>query len=370
MNAMANRTGGPHRYRPVGGWRRQTAALGYSPRSTGCPAVERAIEGLYRGQNEESFWALMSALNYATELETRVLVPVQATASAHGVPAPWVEHPIPDAKAASVPLWTLHGDKGQTWLPLFTSDRAALASRTTSNCPMVEKTLQAAMELALESKEIDGVVLNPWGHSATLDSSLLNGLLRAQRSDDDAPGQIELEAGRTAARIGDWTTAAKQYQAAADAGRGEALTLLGECCYWGRGVRRSRSEARRLWTLSADAGEVLSMVALGDDCARTGNMGKALVYYRRAQQHAQLQPDIEYTPRICLRIAQNETRYLSGKQLRAAAMAAEAAQGFRVLQAEGDPDAALWLAEAEALATELAGGAEALTDYENSLQLD
>ena len=39
--------------------------------------VEQAIERLYHGQNEESFWALMGALNYALELETHVLVPLQ-----------------------------------------------------------------------------------------------------------------------------------------------------------------------------------------------------------------------------------------------------------------------------------------------------
>ena len=46
----------------------------YSPRGTGCPAIEQAVQGLYKGQNEESFWSLMSALNYALELETHVPV--------------------------------------------------------------------------------------------------------------------------------------------------------------------------------------------------------------------------------------------------------------------------------------------------------
>lgn len=50
----------------------------YGPLGTGCPAIERAVAALYKGQNEESFWALMNAINYALELDTRVLVPLEA----------------------------------------------------------------------------------------------------------------------------------------------------------------------------------------------------------------------------------------------------------------------------------------------------
>ena len=44
---------------------------------------------------------------------------------------------------------------------------------------MADYTLQDAMELALSTEGIDGVVLDPWSHSATLDGALLNGLLHA-----------------------------------------------------------------------------------------------------------------------------------------------------------------------------------------------
>ena len=40
-------------------------------------------------------------------------------------------------------------------------------------------------------------------------------------------------------------------------------------------------------------------------------------------------PDIEYTPQVCLRVAQTETRYTSRKK--ALALAAEARQGFALL---------------------------------------
>ena len=113
-------------------------------------AIEQAVQGLYKGQNEESFWTLMSALNYALELETHVLVPLQTALSAQGAPAPWMEHPIPAEKADGLALWTLRNDKGRCWLPLFTSVAAAGADRSTGSRPMADRTLEQAMQLALE----------------------------------------------------------------------------------------------------------------------------------------------------------------------------------------------------------------------------
>lgn len=90
---------------------------------------------------------------------------------------------------------------------------------------------------------------------------------------------------------------------------------------------------------------------LGDDCAARGDNGKALLWYRRARQSAAAVPDIEYTPRVCLRLAQYETRYTSRKK--ALALAAEAKQAFTILQREHEPDADCWLQEAEQLLYEL-----------------
>ena len=57
---MARRTDGGVRFRPVGSSRHPRTPVRYSPGGTGCPAIEQAIERLYHGQNEESFWTLMS----------------------------------------------------------------------------------------------------------------------------------------------------------------------------------------------------------------------------------------------------------------------------------------------------------------------
>ena len=314
VNTMARRTDGGVRFRPVGSRRSRTAPV-YSPRGTGCPAIEQAVQGLYKGQNEESFWTLMSALNYALELETHVLVPLQTALSAQGAPAPWMEHPIPAEKADGLALWTLRNDKGRCWLP-----------------------------------GIDGVVLDPWSNSASLDGALLNGLLHAGHT-PEGPGAEEAEAGKEAARAGHWAAAAECYQKAAEQGSSAGLSLLGECLYQGRGVPKSAAQARKLWKAAAESGEPIALLNLGDDCAARGDNGKALLWYRRARQNAAAVPDIEYTPRVCLRLAQYETRYTSRKK--ALAQAAEAKQAFTILQREHEPDADRWLQEAEQLLYEL-----------------
>ena len=156
-------------------------------------------------------------------------------------------------------------------------------------------------------------------------------------------------------------------QAVADALR--SGKLLADCLYRGRGEMQNKTEARRMWRTAADHGEVLAMLSLGEDCAARGEAGKALLYYRKARQTAQGMPDIEYTPRICLRLAQAETRYVSAKK--AMALAAEAAQGFAILAREKEPDAAELQAEAEQLLRELADPKPRNTAYNiDSLQLD
>ena len=347
---MAKRQDGGIRLRPVGTRKHRQNAPAYSPAGTGCPAFEQAVENLYKGQNEESFWTLMGALNYALEMETHVLVPLRTALTVHNTPAPWTEHPVPTAKAKDLQLWTLRNEKGRTWLPMFTSAAAACADRSTSARPMADYTLQDAMELALSTEGIDGVVLDPWSNSASLDGALLNGLLHAGHT-PEGPGAEEAEAGKEAARAGHWAAAAECYQKAAEQGNSAGLSLLGECLYQGRGVPKSAAQARKVWKAAAESGEPIALLNLGDDCAARGDNGKALLWYRRARQNAAAVPDIEYTPRVCLRLAQYETRYTSRKK--ALAQAAEAKQAFTILQREHEPDADRWLQETEQLLYEL-----------------
>ena len=264
---MAYNMGG-RRFRPVGSGKKRTAPQ-YGPVGTGCPFVEEAVARLYREQNEEHFWSLMNALNYALELQTKVLVPLDAAVDPQSGAAPWAHLPIPEERAEGLPPWLLHARKERHYLPLFTSVKNAEAEKASATRPMVERSLRSAMEYALETDGIDGVVLDPWTSSATLDVSLLSGLLKSERGSDN-PGAQELEAGHAAARAGDWPEAAARYTAAAEAGSAEALSALGDCLYYGRGVRKNKTQARRMWKKAAQAGEVQAMIALGDDCAASG----------------------------------------------------------------------------------------------------
>lgn len=258
---MAYNMGG-RRFRPVGSGKKRTAPQ-YGPVGTGCPFVEEAVARLYREQNEEHFWSLMNALNYALELQTRVLVPLDAAVDPQSGAAPWAHLPIPEDRAEGLPPWLLHARKERHYLPLFTSVKNAEAEKASATRPMVERSLRSAMEYALETDGIDGVVLDPWTSSATLDVSLLSGLLKSERGSDN-PGAQELEAGHAAARAGDWPEAAARYTAAAEAGSAEALSALGDCLYYGRGARKNKTQARRMWKKAAQAGEVQAMIALGD----------------------------------------------------------------------------------------------------------
>lgn len=343
---MANENGARLRFRPAGSAARQHGAPEYGPLGTGCPAVEQAVAALYKAQNEESFWTLMNALNYALELDTRVLVPLQtAPPDQQNGAAPWAEHPVPAEKAKDLPLWTLRTQKGKNYLPIFTSVKTAEADRGTAARPMAELLLVDAMQKVLDSKEMDGIVLDPWTTSATLDASLLNGLLHASR-DTDEPGEEELHKGSQAALAGQWADALHYYEQAAEQGRAEALSMLGELLYEGKGVRRSAVQARRMWKKAAEAGDVLAMIALGDDCMASGKgPGAALRYYRQARTAARPTPDIAYMPQVRLRMAQYETQYLS--RPRALAEMAEAKQGFKIRLGEGDPAAEQWLQETE-----------------------
>ena len=154
---MAYETGS-RRLRPVGSRKKKTAPK-YGPTGTGCPVVEEAVARLYRDQSEAHFWDLMNALNYALELKTRVLVPLDAATDPQSGAAPWAALPIPEEKAEDLPPWLLHTRRERTYLPLFTSVKTAEAERTTATRPMAERGMREAMAYALNTEGLDGVVI-------------------------------------------------------------------------------------------------------------------------------------------------------------------------------------------------------------------
>ncbi len=349
---MAKRQDGGIRLRPVGTRKHRQNAPAYSPAGTGCPAFEQAVEHLYKGQNEESFLDADGRF----ELCTGTGDPCSG-AAAHGTDGAQHACTVDGAsgahgkKAKDLQLWTLRNETGRTWLPMFTSAAAACADRSTSARPMADYTLQDAMELALSTP--GGSTAWCWTRGATRlrwtarCSTVCctrairrkTPVMRKQMPERKPPARA------TGRRL--WNALKK----AAELGSAMGLSLLADCIYKGRGTRTNRAKARRMWKEAADSGEILSNIALGDDCAARGDNGRALSGYRRAREAAAHMPDIEYTPQVCLRVAQTETRYTSRKK--ALALAAEARQGFAIKAREHEPDAAQWLAEADQLIREL-----------------
>ncbi len=140
----------------------------------------------------------MNALSYALELDTRVPGAAAGRAGPRRKGRLLGRTPGPGGKRGTCPWWTLRTQKGKNYLPIFTSVKTAEADRGTAARPMAELLLVDAMQKVLDSKEMDGIVLDPWTTSATLDASLLNGLLHASR-DTDEPGEEELHKGSQAA---------------------------------------------------------------------------------------------------------------------------------------------------------------------------
>ena len=270
------------RYRPVKKQKKESGALRYSPVYTGCPAVELAIQRLYQAddsQRENRFWALIKGLNYALEVQTQVLVPVQLSPGGPRGQFSWAQDPIPPEKSKGLAYWVLITPKGQKMLPVFTRPEEADGNPATLGLPMAQLPLQQVMEETLGREDLTGLVVNPWGRSAALDKSILRGLLYAGGT-DDTPGEAETRQGRLLAYQGRWEEAEPLFAAAAAANYPEGIRRLADCYDAGHGIPRDRRKALSLWKKAAAQGDVLAQIALGDrygaGTARTpGDPGRA-----------------------------------------------------------------------------------------------
>lgn len=178
---MAYNMGG-RRFRPVGSGKKRTAPQ-YGPVGTGCPFVEEAVARLYREQNEEHFWSLMNALNYALELQTKVLVPLDAAVDPQSGAAPWAHLPIPEERAEGLPPWLLHTRKERNYLPLFTSVKNAEAEKASATRPMVERSL------AQRHGVCAGNGRHRWCGAGPVDKLCHAGCLPAQRAAEIGAGE-------------------------------------------------------------------------------------------------------------------------------------------------------------------------------------
>lgn len=189
---MAYNMGG-RRFRPVGSGKKRTAPQ-YGPVGTGCPFVEEAVARLYREQNEEHFWSLMNALNYALELQTKVLVPLDAAVDPQSGAAPWAHLPIPEERAEGLPPWLLHTRKERNYLPLFTSVKNAEAEKASATRPMVERSL------AQRHGVCAGNGRHRWCGAGPVDKLCHAGCLPAQRAAEIGAGERQPRRSGTGSR--------------------------------------------------------------------------------------------------------------------------------------------------------------------------
>ncbi len=83
-----------------------------------------------------------------------------------------------------------------------------------------------------------------------------------------------------------------------------------------------------MWKAAADSGEPIALLTWATT-ALPGAITARRCCGTAGPGRTQRMPDIEYTPQVCLRLAQSETRYTSRKK--ALAQAAEAKQAFTIL---------------------------------------
>ncbi len=173
----------------------------------------------------------MGALNYALELETHVLVPLRRPAlGAHRLPR---GRSTPSRrKRLRACFWTLHNERAAPGCRCSPPCAAAGADRSTAARPMADYTLQDAMELALDTPGIDGVVMDPWSNSATLDGALLNGLLHAGHTPEE-PGARRRKPVRKPPAPGHWAAAAECYEKAAEQGSSPGYRCWASACIRG-----------------------------------------------------------------------------------------------------------------------------------------
>lgn len=332
------------RYRPVKNRRKEPAPLRYSPVFTGCPAVELAIQRLYQAgdaERENRFWALIKGLNYALQMQTQVLVPVQLSPGGQRSQFSWAGSPIPAQRAEGLPFWVLTTPKGQKMLPVFTKPEEADGNPATLGLPVVQLPFQQVLEDALGREDWTGLVVNPWGRSAALDKSIMRGLVYA-RGGEDTPGEAETRRGQELAGQGKWEEAEPLFATAAALDYPEGIRRLAECYDRGLGIPKDRRKALSLWKKAAARGDVLAQVALGDrygaGTARTpGDPGKALMAYRKARSMAEMDMDITSWPVVCLRLAQTEAS--STDTDRMVRLLAEAIHGLNLLSREEKDEA-------------------------------
>lgn len=300
-----------------------------------CQELESAIKAWHQDKDKYSS-QLWNAFCKAIQDEAYIIVPVIIPDTFKNNFSPENAKPgdvITLEDELHISFQHLSEPDGRYWYAAFTSRQEFERGE---NSDTVAYLMKGIMEIVLEDENSIGLVINPWGENISLDKDLLKNLLGNTRplSQDEK----DLDAGVDAYRHGDYATAYHHYQQAADAGNVPAMSNLGYCYYYGRGVHKNKSKAKECWTRAAILGDACAIYKLGD-MYRNGDCPEDILFsnslYIKAFMEASRDKDLYQYPDACYRVVKYCKDSISSDL--AKQLADDAVNGFKQRMDIGDP---------------------------------
>jgi len=296
-----------------------------------CVTLERQIALWYEG-NQENTTMLMNSVIAQLRNEGTILAPVVfSNAFLQGISQAKSEAELQQMNE-QIGLQSVQDEHG-VWYVAFTSEEQAKEDgNDTSTMPFF---LRQLMEIANQTEDCLGLLLNPWGQSISIPKNGIQMLL------EQAPPMTSAEKTlRTAERAyqnGDYDTAVPLLEQAIKDNQSKAFGLLGECYYYGRGTGKDKGKARGIWEMGAknedanSAGKLADMYRNGD---LEPNEGFANALYHRAFDLAKKTKALDCYPDACLRMLKYCKADFSEDDYEN--LAWDAVEGFRERVAQGD----------------------------------
>lgn len=261
-------------------------------------AIARQIEKWYES-GQESTQALMNTIMEQLKAEGTVLVPVELGPSFLQALAQAQSAEQLQALNQQVGLQSVYSEDG-VWYVAFTSvDQAGEVE--TSTMPFY---LRQLMTIAMETEDCAGLVINPWSEqTVSIPKAGIQVLL--EQAPEMTADEKDYAVGEKAYKAEDYANAVMYLERAAEAGNAKAISLLGDCYYYGRGVGKDKGKARGLWEQGA-AKEDANAAGKLADMYQTGDLepkpGFANALYHRSYDLARRNKALDCYPDACLRM--------------------------------------------------------------------
>lgn len=308
-----------------------------------CETLARQISQWYdAGQNDEQL--LMNA--FATQLrkEGAVLVPVILPDSFLQTLAQVKTQEELQSLNQNIGLQSLETEDG-VWYVAFTSEEEAHSDfGDTATMPFY---LRQLMTIAASTEDCVGLIVNPWSEqSISIPKVGIQMIL--EKGQPMTTEEVAYYRAEEAYRRGNYEGLPEVLQPIAEAEFPKALTLLGDCYYYGRGIGKDKGKARSLWETAAakedanGAGKLADMYQNGD---LEPNPGFANALYHRCFDLARKDKSIDCYPDACLRMLKYCKDDFSAEDYEN--LAWDAVEGFQERVAQGDLSAEKLLKSAQ-----------------------